>query len=384
MTALKNYLIMVTNMKTEYNTANKNYALLCVDDSKSQLEKYKTDLSSFYNIYCALNYEEAMNIMTYKFPDLILLDVNLSGINGLQLLCAIAGSRSFTGIPVLVVSGCHEIDIIKKAFLNGAVDFIRKPYNSEELKLRIDNQIIQIKKNHNFENYCEAINIRISKDQSKLREAKNTTIYALTELAESLDNETGSHLKRIKKYVLFLCEALSAIKAYQKIMTEEFIEDMYSMSALHDIGKVGICDSILKKTGKLTEDEYNEMKKHTILGGRILKKAYENNTDCLYLKTGMEIALSHHEKWNGKGYPEGLFEDNIPLSARIVTLADVFDTLITRRVYKQAYDRDKVLSIMKSERGITFDPDIYDVFYEIKEKFFNVTELFRSSQPVCF
>ncbi len=201
---------------------------------------------------------------------------------------------------------------------------------------------------------------------------QDATIQSLASLAETRDNETGGHIRRTQKYLKVLARSLMSNPKFQNELNPETVELIYKSAPLHDIGKVGIPDSILLKPGKLTEKEFDIIKKHTVYGFEAIKMAekfFEGKAKSFFLSYAGEIAYTHHEKWEGTGYPQGLAGEAIPISGRLMAIADVYDALITRRVYKPPFSHEKALSIMKSERGTQFDPYILDCFLECEETF---------------
>lgn len=207
-------------------------------------------------------------------------------------------------------------------------------------------------------------------------ETQMETIFSLAKLAQSRDDDTGEHLTRVQNYCRILSEELAKNSPYSKIIDQEFINDIVNASTLHDIGKVGISDLILLKNAKLTEDEYEIMKTHTIIGAQTLEDVHMKFGDNSFIKMGKVIARSHHERWDGKGYPDGLSGENIPLPARIMAIADVYDALSTKRVYKDAYPQEKCVQIIKEGRGTQFDPYIVDAFLNVVDKFDEVRQQF--------
>lgn len=207
-----------------------------------------------------------------------------------------------------------------------------------------------------------------------VKEARAGVILGLAKLAEYRDTDTGKHLERIREYSKVIAARLSKHEKYQDYITEQYVEDIYQSSILHDIGKVGIPDSILMKKGKLTEDEYNKIKIHTLLGGRTISMITQKFTDQTFLTIAKEIAYYHHEKWNGNGYPKQLKGEEIPLSARIVAIADVYDALTSKRAYKEAFSHDKAKNIILSDKGKSFDPEIVDAFLDTENTFMQIAE----------
>jgi putative two-component system response regulator len=217
--------------------------------------------------------------------------------------------------------------------------------------------------------------LRKTEEVSQIRDV---TIMAMASLAETRDNETGNHLKRTQNYIRALGVKLRDHPRFKDFLTEDNIESLYKLSPLHDIGKVGIPDAILLKQGKLTQEEFEIMKSHPLLGGNAIAAA-ENGlpTPNRFLHIAREIANGHHEKWDGSGYPLGLKGDAIPISARLMALADVFDALISRRIYKQPFTHGEAVAYITQGRGTHFDPDVIDAFLAIQEEFRQIAEQYQ-------
>jgi PAS domain S-box-containing protein len=220
----------------------------------------------------------------------------------------------------------------------------------------------------------ERLHEEVLESYKRIQRVQHSSIFALAKLAESRDGETGNHLTRIQEYCRVLCQTLRTREKYRPVLTSEFIEYLVQSAILHDIGKVAIPDSILFNPGKFGIDEYEVMKQHTLHGGQALEEAAEETGQESFLSFGRDIAYHHHEHWDGKGYPYGLQGEEIPLAARIVALADVYDALTTQRRYKRAYSHQEALSIVLSERERQFDPDIVDAFAEVEHKFRTIRE----------
>ena len=203
----------------------------------------------------------------------------------------------------------------------------------------------------------------------KLQNARTATILGLAKLAEYRDEGTGTHLERIREYAKMAASEMAKLPKYRKYITKEYIDDIYQSSILHDIGKVGIPDAVLLKPGELSSEEFEIIKRHTNLGGDAIKAIESNIEGRSFLYLGKEIAYNHHEKWDGSGYPNGLAGSDIPLSARLVALADVYDALTTKRFYKEAFSHTKAREIIISLKGTHFDPEVVDVFLTLEDEF---------------
>jgi putative two-component system response regulator len=281
-------------------------------------------------------------------------------------------------IPVIFVTGLDSTAEEEKGFALGAVDYIAKPYRAPIVLARVRTQL-ELKRARdwlrNQNAYLEAEVMRRMQDTLLVQDL---TINALAELAETRDNETGFHIRRTQEYVRILAHRLQLHPSFAGFLTNKVIELMTKSAPLHDIGKVGIPDHILLKPGKLSSEEWVIMRTHSLLGATSIERALRNADRRLdFLDMAMQIAHYHHERWDGKGYPEGLKAEAIPIPARLMALADVFDALISRRVYKAAIPFEQAKEMIVAERGSHFDPDVVDAFLDGFNEFITVAEKYR-------
>lgn len=335
--------------------------LLCIDDSRSQLALFKSQLSGNYRVVVAENYEESIAQLSVDIPDLILLDMNMPGIDGLEFLDILRYTPRFKHIPVMMVSADQNTEHVKETFRRGASDFIHKPYDPEELDLRIQRTL-------NMLNQASLNAVKPEEDLS----SQQLMIQSLADLASTRDNETGQHLLRIEKYVEALAAAAARTDAFRSQVDPQFVETVTGLAKLHDIGKVSIPDHILHKPSKLTVEEFEIMKTHTTKGAETIERLQESFPTYSYLETAKQIILYHHERWDGTGYPAGLAGNDIPLSARIIAIADVFDAITMKRVYKPAQTIIEAFVLLNDDRGTHFDPDLIDIFLSVSKK---ITEI---------
>jgi putative two-component system response regulator len=320
------------------------------------------------------NAYDGLTLIKERRPHLILLDTELPLVGGIKILRHLKNDKSVSGLPVIMLSSRTDPDIVSECFRSGADDFLRKPFGAEELLAHVRLHV----KNRLHERSSSSRRIALEREvlhkARELDSMKDATILALAKLAESRDPDTASHLERIMEYVKIIAQELAGRDRYDGIIDREFIHNIYRMSALHDIGKVGIPDTILLKKGRLTAEEFEIMKQHTVIGFVALDVVCRKNQSSLYLIMARDIARHHHEKWDGTGYPDGLRGEKIPLAARITTLADVYDALSTKRIYKDPYPPEEVDRILERESGSTFDPDVFDAYLRVKSDFLAVKQ----------
>jgi putative two-component system response regulator len=295
-------------------------------------------------------------------PDLILLDITMPGMDGFEVCTHLKADEKLKDIPVIFVSALTETLDKVKAFSAGGVDYITKPFQFEEVQARVDIHLslrrLQIELEKHNQNLQELV-------QNKVKEISNlqlSMIFAMARLSESRDNETGRHLDRVRTLCRVLAAELRESSHYRDRVSADYMDNIYNASPLHDIGKVGIPDSILLKPGKLTPEEFEIMKKHTIIGAETLGDVRAQYPKNAFLNMGIAIARSHHEKWDGNGYPDGLVGEDIPLSARIMAVADVYDALRSPRHYKPPMGHEKVCELIAKDSGTHFDPGVVDIF----------------------
>jgi len=328
--------------------------VLLVDDAPSNIQIIVFALKQHYTITVANNGTQALAMATIDpQPDLILLDIMLPDVDGYQVLSRLQDNPLTKNIPVIFVTGLGDIENEMRGLKMGAADFIAKPINAELLKVRVAHCL-------EHKQYCEDLEA-VAQEQTQIyHRSQYMALSSMASIAEYRDFETGAHIRRTQRNVRALAKQARKYKKYRYLLNDDFIEALSICAPLHDIGKVAITDAILLKPWTLSIDEFEIMKQHTTLGAEAIKKAEDVLGKNTFLTLAQEMALSHHEKWDGSGYPNGLAGDAIPLSARVMAVADVYDALITKRTYKPAFSHDKALSIMIEGRGSHFDPDLLD------------------------
>jgi len=352
------------------NREEKKYTVMIVDDAPDNIALFSELLKGQYHVRIALNGEKAIKLISEDPPDLILLDVMMPIMDGYETCRIIKTDENLKDIPVIFLTAKSEAKDENIGLTLGAVDYITKPVNPQIFLSRIHAQLAAKMANDFLKDRNHYLEEEVSLRTREVTALQEITIMAMSALAEIRDNETGNHLQRTKLYAQKVCECLSTKPKYRDILDIKTIKKLVNAVPLHDIGKVGIPDSILLKPGKLTFEEFEIMKTHTTLGKEAIEKA-EKMMDYPddFLRIPKEIVYCHHEKWNGSGYPRGIAGEEIPLSARIVAIVDVYDALRSKRVYKPAYSHIETVEIIQSESGRHFDKDIVEVFSEIKDQF---------------
>lgn len=346
--------------------------ILVIDDTPDNLFLVTNLLKDLYTIKVANNGEKALKFLdeTPVTPDLILLDIMMPVLNGYDVLKKIKENQKLQNIPVVFLTAKSSVEDEKLGFDLGANDYITKPISPPILLSRVKTQFENKAISDFLRDKNEFLEKEIEKRTKDIIAIQNVTIFAMASLAETRDNETGNHIKRTSNYVKILAKKLQNHPKFRAYLTDEMIDTLYKSAPLHDIGKIGIPDHILLKPAKLTPEEFKIMKTHTTLGKEAIEHAEkELGYEVDFLKTAKEIAYSHQEKYDGSGYPLGLKGDEIPISARLMCIADVYDALRSKRIYKDSFDLQTTLKIMKEGKGTHFDPDMVDAFLEIHNEF---------------
>ena len=297
---------------------------------------------------------------------LVLSDVQMPGVGGLQLLDEL--QRFDPSIQVVMVSGHQDIDTVRSCLQAGAYDYLVKPYELDDLSLTLERAIAHGRLQRQNAEYRRNLERMVLERTTELRETRDIALLTLAKLAESRDSDTGNHLDRMAAYSRRLAEELRQ-GAHAATVDDAFIGHLFKSSPLHDIGKVGIDDAILRKPGQLGALELAAMRSHTTIGGDTLRRVIERHQGHTFLLMGMEIAYSHHERWDGRGYPGGLAGQQIPLAARIVALADAYDAITSARPYKPAFDHEEALHRIRADSGSHFDPQLVVAFEHCQRDF---------------
>jgi putative two-component system response regulator len=358
-------------MNSEVTTLLARPTILLVDDTPENLTLMSGLLKNLYKVKVANSGEKALNmVMADAKPDLILLDIMMPGMSGYEVIRALKKSPDTSAIPVIFLTAMGSGEDEMAGLALGAADYITKPISPPIVMARVKTQLenkaaADFLRDHN--NFLEA---EVNKRTQELMAVQDVTIMVMASLAETRDSDTGNHIRRTQFYVKALAEELRAHPRFAGFLSEHTIGMLFKSAPLHDIGKVGIPDRILLKPGKLTPEEFEIMKTHTTLGRNAIEAAEKQlGIDVEFLKMAKDIAYYHQEKWDGSGYPTGARGEAIPVSARLMAVADVYDALISRRVYKDGMPHEKAVTIIVEGKGQHFDPDIVDAFVRVQDAF---------------
>jgi len=340
-------------------------SLLIVDDETANIIALTNILGNEYDVHIAKNGPDAIMLAKEHLPDVILLDVLMPKMDGYEVIAELKNTEATESIPVLFITGLDNTDAEKKGLALGAVDYISKPFVSEIVKLRVKNQVSLVNHIHALKERTDALQQRTD----KLLKLQNSMTSVLANMVENRDKLTGKHAEQTAKNMGVLLNAMVERGIYTDEISNWNNDVIVSSSRLHDIGKIVVSDIILNKPGKLTEEEYADMQKHALEGETIIGSIITESGDDEFMINARICAGSHHEKWDGSGYPRGLKGTDIPLHGRIMAIVDVYDALISERPYKPAFTHEKSVEIILEGRGKHFDPQLVDVFHEINELF---------------
>jgi putative two-component system response regulator len=347
-------------------------SILVVDDTPDNLILMSELLKDYYKIKVANSGVKALKIAQSDTPpDLILLDVMMPDLDGYEVCKQLKANPQTRHIPIIFLTAKSDVTDETKGLELGAIDYITKPINPAIVMARVKTHLDMKMMQDFLRNQNSFLEAEIEKRTREVAAIQDVTIHAMASLAETRDNETGNHIRRTQNYVRVLAQKIRHHPRFAHFLDDDkIIEILFKSAPLHDIGKVGIPDKILLKPGRFEPEEFEIMKTHPELGrSAILHAEYELGLEVPFLKYAKEIAYAHQEKWDGSGYPLGLSGDDIPISARLMAIADVYDALISRRVYKEGMTHEKALQIIVEGKGSHFDPDMVDAFLELQDDF---------------
>ena len=344
--------------------------ILVVDDTPDNLTLVSNLLKRDYRVRVAISGEKALKIaQSENPPDLILLDVMMPVMDGYEVCQQLRNNALTAHIPIIFLTAKSEVEDERKGLSLGASDYITKPISPPILEARVKTHLAAKAYADFLTDKTSYLESEVARRTREISAVQDVTIQAMAALAETRDSDTGNHIRRTQGYVKALSGKLKSHPRFSSLLTDGVIDTIFKSAPLHDIGKVGIPDRILLKPGRFEPGEFEIMKTHTTLGRDAIQAAEDAlSLKVDFLSVAKEIAYGHQEKWDGSGYPEGLKGESSPVSARIMAVADVYDALISRRVYKDSMSHERAITIIAEGKGSHFDPDMVDAFLAIQDE----------------
>jgi len=337
--------------------------ILIVDDTPANLQVLAEILKTEgYKVRPVPSGKLALGAAEHEPPDLVLLDIMMPEMDGYEVCRRFKGHAALQPIPIIFISALDATADKIKGFQAGGVDYITKPFQAEEVLARVATHLTLQRMRHELEQHNRHLGELVEEKVREISHSQLATILALSKLAESRDDATGQHIERTRRFCTTLADELRTTSPYAREISTTFIDAIFHAAPLHDIGKVGIADAILLKPGRLTLEEFEIMQTHALIGARTLQTVHDQYPQNGFIGMGIALARWHHEHWDGSGYPDGLAGEDIPLSARIMALADVYDALRSRRPYKGPLSHDKSCEIIREGSGTHFDPAVVEAF----------------------
>jgi putative two-component system response regulator len=322
-----------------------------------------------YNVFTVPSAEKLFRFLEQTLPDLILLDVVMPEINGYEAIGTLKSNPRTADIPVVFLTSKTDTVSELEGFSLGAVDYISKPFSPQLLLKRVEVQLLLESQKAELKNLNENLQHLVEVKTGEVLELQNAMLITMANLVECRDDVTGGHVERTEHFLRILVEEMLEQGIYRDILETWDINLFLQSSKLHDVGKIAIKDNILLKPGPLTREEFEEMKKHTVFGETVIEKIQQNAKESIFLTHAKIMAGTHHEKWDGSGYPRGMGGSNIPLQGRLMAFVDVYDALISDRPYKKAFPPEQAVKIIIDGCGTQFDPDLKNVFLSASERF---------------
>ena len=350
------------------------YTIIVVDDDLTNLTVARNAIADKHDVFPAPSGEKLFVLLEKLTPDLIILDVEMPEMNGYEVMKILKGREDTADIPVIFLTGVIDPFSEVEGLGLGAVDYITKPFSKELLLKRIEIHMLAETQRKEMENYSQDLEVKVSKKTHIVFGLQTAILKTVAELVESRDNITGGHIERTQSYLRLLINSLLEHGIYFEELSSWDISLLIMSSQLHDVGKISIKDDILLKPDRLTVEEFEDMKKHSVFGMDIIEKIAKNAPESTFLKHAKIFAGSHHEKWNGTGYPFGTKGEDIPLQGRLMAIVDVYDALTNERPYKKAFTHDDSVEIIKEGKGTLFDPVLVDVFLKQEQEFKRIKE----------
>jgi putative two-component system response regulator len=342
---------------------------MLVDDNITNLTVGKNTLIDKYDVFTIPSGEKLFKMLEKVIPEMILLDVEMPEMNGYEVIKILKKHEKTAHIPVIFVTAKNDDGSELEGLSLGAIDYITKPFSPPLLLKRIEVHLLVESQKRELQRYNTNLENMVKEKTKEVVALQNAILKTVVELVESRDSVTGKHIERTETYLKILVEAMKAQNCHTTELAAWDMDILFQSAQLHDVGKISIKDNILFKHGKLDDEEFAEMKKHTDFGVRVIERIEERTSKQTFLEHAKIFAETHHEKWDGTGYPQGLSGQQIPLQGRLMAIVDVYDALISERPYKQAFTHEEAVSIIKGNSGTHFDPELVEIFLSVADKF---------------
>ena len=352
-----------------------NRCIFLVDDNIVNLNTGKSLLQHKYTVVTIPSGDKLLLLLEKLRPDLILLDVEMPGMNGYDTIKEIKANPETAEIPIIFLTGKNEPENELLGLSLGAIDYITKPFSPPLLLKRIELHLLLQSQKNELRGFNENLVAMVKERTNDITQLQNAIIMWAAEMVEFRDEETGQHVERVQNYLKLLLKSMSGMDKYKDEISKWDAEAFYKSALLHDVGKIKIRDNILLKTSRLTEDEFSNMKLHAEYGKILLESLQAKVPNQTFLDYAKTLAYSHHERWDGTGYPRHLKGTEIPLQARMMAIADVYDALVSERPYKTAFSHEKAMGIIQEGRGTQFDPDLVDLFLNLSVEINKIREV---------
>ena len=343
--------------------------VIVVDDDPIYLKLVRNVLMEKYDVFTIPNAEKLFRLVETIRPDLVLLDVMMPEMTGYDIIKILKSEPNTMDIPVVFLTSRSDSSSELEGFVQGAVDYVTKPFSPQLLLKRVDVHILIESQKKELKHINETLQEIVDKKTREIIELQNAILRTVSNLVEYRDDITGGHVERTERLLSLIMEEMLSQKVYADILNTWDMPLFLRSAQLHDVGKIAIKDDILMKPATLTKEEYEEMKKHTTFGESVIEKIQKGSRESMFLTHARIMAGTHHEKWDGTGYPHGISGYNIPLQGRLMAIADVYDALISERPYKKAYSAEQAIKIIYEGRGTQFDPALIDVFASASNRF---------------
>jgi putative two-component system response regulator len=336
-------------------------------------------LKEFYEVLAVPSGAKLFTLLDHFLPDLILLDVDMPEMNGYDAIEKLKADTRFASIPVIFVTAMDDENSELMGLRLGAIDYVTKPFSAPLLLKRIENHLLMVRQREELIAFNNNLKEMVYEKTCQVTKLENSVLSTVAEMVEFRDEVTGNHLDRTQQYLKLLIDQMVADGCYADKISEWDFSFLLPSAQLHDVGKIAISDVILNKPGKLTAEEFNIMKRHTTIGVDIIRRIEANTPENDFLYYAEIFAGTHHEKWDGSGYPNGLCGENIPLQGRIMAIVDVYDALISVRPYKDPIPPDQARTIIEAGKASHFDPALVDVFFKVEDRFANIASEYQAS-----